>query len=426
MKIGFVVSFFDFRNDVRRVIAEVASQHQVVVFGKAQNAEAIQRHLPQGVEFRVINERKRSFLNYLWERIFLLFRAIPRSRHNFFLMELFKASITTDPIKRKKGYQILRWVQRLPKVVPYDRYLDRLQLKRKTPISDIDQFIFFTAIADDYLLARLIREKHPKLKVYVYSWDHPCKHTCFSRRTHYFVWSEPIRQDVIALQNVPAAQVHVIGASQFSYIEEFKSTYQRSLPRSYPFPYVYMGCAIGTYDLVADEVQVAYQVARQLATALPDLKLVIRPYPQQANWKLYDVLRDMPNVVIDDGYRNLDLAVKEINIMEKFEKICNAEAFLHLGTTMGLEACLTNTPSFILDFGYTRQDGLSLYNFIHQYQNDRHLIELAPQNAIKSEGELVDVLTRYDAATYRELNQKVQQQYTIKSFGQFAEDLIRA
>ncbi|WP_247236063.1 hypothetical protein [Telluribacter sp. SYSU D00476] len=426
MKIGFVVSFFDFRNDVRRVIAEVASQHQVVVFGKAQNAEAIQRHLPKGVEFRVINERKKSFLNYLWERIFLLLRAIPRSRHNFFLMELFKASITTDPVRRKKGYRILRWVRLLPKVVPYDMYLDRLHIKRKTPISDIDQFIFFTAIADDYLLARLIREKHPKLKVYVYSWDHPCKHTCFSRRTHYLVWTEPIRQDVIMLQNVPASQVQVIGASQFGYIEEFDSEYKSSLPRSYPFPYAYMGCAIGTSDLVADEVQVAYQIAQQLAVALPDLKLVVRPYPQYANWKHYDALRTMPNVVIDDGYRSLDLAVKDSHIMEKFEKICNAEAFLHLGTTMGLEACLTNTPSFILDFGYREQHGLSLYNFIHQYQNDRHLIELAPQNAIKSGKELVEVLARANEAQFIELNKKVQQQYTLKSFRQFADDLIRA
>ena len=50
MKIGFVVSFFDFRNDVRRVIAEVAKQHEVIIFGRPENRDEILRHLPEGLE----------------------------------------------------------------------------------------------------------------------------------------------------------------------------------------------------------------------------------------------------------------------------------------------------------------------------------------------------------------------------------------
>ncbi|GAB3170370.1 glycosyltransferase family protein [Telluribacter humicola] len=423
MKIGFVVSFFDFRNDVRRVITEVARQHQVVVFGKPQQAEAILRHLPEGVEFRFIEEQKPTVWNSLWERLYLLLKAIPRSRNNYFLMELFKASITTNPTQRKKAYQILSWSRRLPKVVSYDTYLDHLQIKQQTKIDDIDKFVFFTAIGDDYLLARLIREQHPNLRVYVYSWDHPCKHTCFSRRVNYFIWTEPLRQDVIELQNIPASKVQVIGASQFGYIEEFNREYRHRLPRSYPFRYIYIGCAIGPADLVPDEVNVIEQVAHFMAQTHPDLKLVVRPYPLVANWSLYSPIRSLPNVVIDDGFQSLDLSVTEAHLMEKFEKIHNAEAFFHLGTTMGLEACFTDTPSFILDFGYTSRQGLSLYNFIHQYQNDRHLIDLAPQNAITSLDELRKVLDNLDNPTYQVLNQRVQQQYTLKSFAAFADDL---
>ena len=107
MKIGFVVSFFDFRNDVRRVIIEVAQQHEVVIFGRPENKEEILRHLPQGVTFRLINEKKGGGWNNLWLKLYLLFRQIPKSRHNFFLMELFKASLITDPVALKKNYAIL-------------------------------------------------------------------------------------------------------------------------------------------------------------------------------------------------------------------------------------------------------------------------------------------------------------------------------
>jgi hypothetical protein len=110
--------------------------------------------------------------------------------------------------------------------------------------------------------------------------------------------------------------------------------------------------------------------------------------------------------------------------MEKFEKIENAEAFFHLGTTMGLEACFTSTPSFIIDMGYTTQQGLSLYNFIHQYQNDRHLIDLAPQNAITSEQRLIEVVNDLTQPGFMLLNQRVQSDYTVKSFANFAKDLV--
>jgi hypothetical protein len=215
----------------------------------------------------------------------------------------------------------------------------------------------------------------------------------------------------------------VLGASQFAYIEEYRR-HQAQMARTYPFAYVYMGCAIGIADLVQDEIEVVVSLANRLAVMRPDLKLVVRPYPVQNNWEVYQSLRVLPNVVMDDQYRTVDLSVKDGHILEKFEKIAHAEAFFHLGTTMGLEACFTDTPSFILDFGYVSKDGLSLYSFIHQYQNDRHLIELAPQNAVRSERHLTEILADLDNPTYKTLNQRVQAQYHIKSFEVFANDLL--
>jgi hypothetical protein len=421
MKIAFVVSFFDFRNDVRRVIAEVARQHEVVVLGRAEQAESIQAHLPEGIEFRLISERQGTLRNRVWEKLYLLFRKIPRSRANFFLMELFKASNQPDTRKRAKARRLVQWMRFLPKLLPYDTYLNQLGYLGQTHLDDIDRFICFTAIADDYLLARLIQEKKSVL-VYVYSWDHPCKHTCFSSRVRYACWSEPIREDIISLQNIPADQVTVTGASQFGYIEVYRRT--KVPPRSYPFRYVYFGCAIGIPALVPDEIRLIKILADALGMAQPDWKLLLRPYPVLTNWAFYEELRQLPNVVFDEDFRTGDLSVQEDAILKKYATIEQAEAFFHLGTTMGLEAGFTQTPSFILDFGYSAQEGLSLYNFIHQYQNDRHLINLAPQNAIRSEEMLRQLLTDLANPTFTELNQHIQEGYSLKSFADFTRNLI--
>jgi hypothetical protein len=424
MTIGFVVSFFDFRNDVRRIIEETAKEHEVVIFGKSEHRDEILRHLPAGLTFRLIDERPNSLWNDIWVRLYILLKQIPKSSRNFYLMEFFKASIPADLSQRAKMYDVLKWVKRLPKFISYDFFLNRLQYKSATDLTDIDQFVCFTAIADDFLMARLLREKH-STKVYVYSWDHPCKHVCFSKRASYLCWNEAIRQDVVELQRVPESQTKVIGASQFGYYEEYRRT-QAIRTRTYAFDYVYVGCAIGVSELVLEEVQLVKRLAQLLQTIRPDFKVVVRPYPVQDNWKLYDDVRQLPNVVMDDGFRRLDLSVGEAHIHEKFEKISHAKAFFHLGTTMGLEACLTQTPSFIIDFGYKNKDVLSLYSFIHQFQNDRHLINIAPQNAIKSEEELAEVLTNIESRLYVELNQKIQQSYQLKSFAEFAKDLVMA
>ncbi|MFN4145649.1 MAG: hypothetical protein ACK4GN_07480 [Runella sp.] len=419
MTIGFVVSFFDFRNDVRRVIAEVAKQHKVVILGQAQNRDQILRHLPQGVEFRLINEKKITFWNSLWTKLYLLLKKIPKSENNFYLMELYKASLVADPTARRRSYALLKWIHRLPKIISYDFYLNRLTFQKETNLGGIDQFVCFTAIADDFLMARLLRENQP-VKVYVYSWDHACKHTCFSKKVKYIAWNEAIKEDIAELQHIEPSQIKVIGASQFGYIEEYRKK-AALLEPTYSFEYIYFGCAIGATDLVPDEVEVVKTLAGILAQTRPDLRLVVRPYPVQGNWQLYDSLREIPNIVMDDGFRTLDLSVKDDHILEKLEKITHAKAFFHLGTTMGLEACFTDTPSFIVDFGYQTTEGLSLYNFIHQYQNDRHLIALAPQNAVRSPEHLKEILHDLENVQYLHLNEKVRNQYTMLSFGEFAQ-----
>lgn len=420
MKIAFVVTFFDFRNDVRRVIERVAKQHKVVVLGEAHQAATIMAHLPESVEFRAIDEKKKTIWNTFWEWCYLLFKKIPQSKDNFFLMQLFLAANAPNEPSRKKALRILSWVQALPKVLGYDTFLNRLRITRKTHLEDIDHFLLFTSIADDYLLARLIRERRT-FDIYVYSWDHPCKNPKFTKRGRYVCWSEATKEDVVALQKIQPERVRVVGSSQFGYIHEYLSQ-KHILTPTYSFPYLYFGCAVGITELAKEEVAIIKQVHEVLVQSGSPLKLVVRPYPVMRDWSVYDELRLLPTIVMDDRFRTGDLSVSNQAILEKFEKIHFAKAFFHLGTTMGLEACFTDTPSFILDFGYTSTQGLSIYNFIHQYQNDRYLTQPEGSNHIRSLQALREVIQDLGHSRYLAANERVRERFQpLLSFDEFAE-----
>ena len=96
MKLGFVVSFFDFRNDVRKVIEIISSNHEVVVFYKPADEEKVLSHKIDNVEYRPILDRNRTLLNRIKEQLFLYFKKLPKSQNNYFLMEFFKISNLKD------------------------------------------------------------------------------------------------------------------------------------------------------------------------------------------------------------------------------------------------------------------------------------------------------------------------------------------
>src|SRR6185312_7586117 len=167
MTIGFVVSFFDFRNDVRKVIEIISLDHKVVVFYKPADEEKVLSHKIDNVEYRPILDRNRNVSNRIKAQLFLYFKKLPKSRNNYFLMEMFKISNLNNDKTIRKGMFILKMQKVLPRSISYDQLLRILKPFNKTVISDIDQFIVFSEVADDYFMSRLIKEKK-KIKFYVY------------------------------------------------------------------------------------------------------------------------------------------------------------------------------------------------------------------------------------------------------------------
>lgn len=429
MKIGFVVHFFDFRNDVRRVIEEVSLEHEVILFVRKDDLHLVEALVSGTVALRVVEEKVNSLKNRLWDQLFRFFGKLPRSVQNFYLMEYFKISLDGRANVRAKAYRLLALAMKLPKIITYDHYLKNISFSGRTRIDDIDQFICFTDISDSYLFARLLCEPKP-VKVYVYSWDHPCKQVRFSRKATYLVWHQGIQQDMVELQNTPAVQVKVIGASQFCYIYDFLSKPTETWHNPYLFEYLYFGCAIGIPSLAQQEVQLIKSISQLMLRVESRFRLVVRPYPGLKDWSVYEPLKPLANVVLDDEFRTVNMSVGEANIMEKYVKIHFAKAFVHLGTTMGLEACFTQTPSLILDFPEFKQGSgiLTIANFVHQYQNDKYLMAHDFPNVVRSKQQFQEILALLDTSPERlcTYNQEVVRNIPLKSFPDFAHDLIAA
>jgi hypothetical protein len=425
MTIGFVVHFFDFRNDVRRLILEIAKTHEVVLLVKSEHVEAVKKHPIERATIREINERIPSLKNKVLEQLFYFFRRLPKSRQNFYLMECFKIANIKNQATRSKASARLEWVMKLPKVLNYDTYLNKLSYSSETILDGIDHFVFLTEISDDYLLARCIKEKK-RVKVYSYSWDHPFKHTRFSNQVNYLTWSEETKKDIHKLQHVDEDNIQVWGASQFAYIEEALKQ-QVSVTRSFDFKYIYYVCAIGIEPLVPQEIDIIHQVNKLVKLHAPDIALVVRPYPVLNNWNLYTDLQK-EGIILDDNFRTQDLSIGEKAIQEKFEKVKHAELLLHLGTTLGLEACFFDTPSLLIDFGYDKstEKSLDVKHFIHQGQNDKYLVDACPSQCLSTQQDLIKWLEAAQNGTAKTLqkNKQIACQFVLDTFENLSERIL--
>lgn len=426
MKIGLALGFFDFRNDVRALLDELRAQHEVVIFCKRHHAAIVAKSVPCGVEMRVIDERASTLREMLVDKLFYLFRRLPASRRNHYLMERFKIFATPGRLARTYARLLLAVSCLLPGALRYDRYLDMVDCSGRTKIEDIDYMLFFTEIVDDRLLARCLREGR-KAAVYVYSWDHPCKHVRFTHRLPHLVWNTDVGRDLVELQNIPPDQISVLGAAALGFIEKSRGRDLGRRPPELASGYIYFGCSVGIPEIVPEEIALVHRLADALDAIGSPLKLLVRPYPVLGDWGPYATLAQRDRIILDDLFRTTDLSVREEDILAKYDMVKNAVAFFHVGTTLGFECCFTNTPSFILDYGYSeKRSALSLRSFVHQYQVEKYLLLPDVPNVIRSDAELRTVISGLEVnrTPYLAYNQTVIAGTTLKSFRQIADDLL--
>ena len=424
MKIGVLAQYLDTRQDIGDILRSLALQHEITIYVRPTDLVKIKslRDLKIAVITIPAFSGQEKILILVWQYLYLLLGQIPKSSYNYYMTEHIKL-LNSDikPFQRFLHLSLLT-LSRLPiKFMRYDQFLNGLLLIRKEAEFDpeIDFFLCFTQIYHDWTFASILQQKKP-VWVYVYSWDHPCKMKTFSKKVNYLVWHEGIKADTADLQEINPTKIHVLGATQFAYIHDFlssKPTSQRSPPVH--SPYIYLGCATGYANLAKQEIRYCALIAEHMLENLPHWTLVIKPYPFLKNTALYDHLGCLPNVVIHQkavGYDD--------SRYQKFNKINQARAFFHFGTTMGYEAGYFKTPSFLLDFADPKKDKL-LNGFIHQYQNDKYLNAGEGYNVIRSDAELIEVmkhLAHENTDDYN--NDKIRQTMELDSFDGITRKLI--
>ena len=423
MKIGVVLKYFDFRNDIRRLISELTKDNVIILFVNKIDVDTVRRHQIPNVEIRIIDENVRSIKNKIAIKTFKYFSKIPKSRQNYYLLQRFIISSIENISTRNKKVKELDLILNLPKFVSYDTYLNWLKFSQKTKINDIDNFLFISEIANDNFLSRCIKEKK-RISVYIYSWDHPFKQIRFSNKVKYLSWSEETKKDLVEYQNIKAESITVWGASQFCYIHEYLEN-SKSKTRSFEFDYIYFVCAIGIDELVSQEIYIIKKINLLMKINAPFLKLVVRPYPVNKNWHFYESLKE-EGVILDDKFKKNDLSIDEKQLFEKFEKIENAKLLLHLGTTMGLEASFFMTPSLLIDFGHEifSDKVLNVKNFIHQTQNDKYLVNACSKQHIYDEEQLIKWLLDLSSNKILSQNREISNNFSISSFGEITKSLL--
>ena len=393
-KLGVIVQYYDFRNDVRRLIAELGERYEVVIFGKAEDAQ----HIDGRYEFREIKAAKRSARNRLWNAAYLLFGNLPGSKESYYRWRRRNLDSERGGSKVRQQRAILELAVRLPELIDFDTYVQHLDFSPQTRIDDVDLFLGFTDTRDPHFSAHL-RSEGKKIVTYVYSWDHAGKYHKFSRaHDTYLTWNSSVKDDLIQLQGIKPDHIEAVGSSQFAYIQEYLDRHADVMPRPFDFEYVYFGAAAGYLKVTAQEVQVIEMVSKALSEVAPDVKLVVRPYPLAANWAYYDPLKKLANVVFDD-YREQGTgkALTEDRIFEKFNKIQHARAFVHIGSTMGVEASYFDTPVLHLDlqdvdFGLAEEDASYIGHFIHAYHGEKYMLLTDYPNVITKANALPEVL----------------------------------
>ncbi|PHX69168.1 MAG: hypothetical protein CK519_01435 [Opitutia bacterium] len=383
--IGILINHYDARNDIRDLVAEIAQSHRVVLLSKENN---INHPLPVGVELRPLVSAypyKRKF----WTRLFSWFGKLPRSRENYYINELFKLG-RLSPTQQTFGKIKLNLQMWMPRFMSINQLLPIVSQCDATDISDIDSFLLITEFSDIPMLARICDSGKPAW-AYLYSWDHPCKHTVLTDRlTGYLVWNQKLAKDMEELQGISQNKCKIIGATQLCPIVDYlaSSTMLPGQGRLEGSPYFYFGCGTGYAPLSRREIRLVAELADLLKKEFPEHLLLVRPYPMFNDDSALAEIKSKSNVRIDDEFRSFQVgrSLRSVDIHKRLDLQRGSACFIHVGTTMGYEAAFLGCPvvfiNLIADSNTGGADDTeSLATFARQYHVQRYLVGNYPSSA---------------------------------------------
>jgi len=163
--------------------------------------------------------------------------------------------------------------------------------------------------------------------------------------------------------------------------------------------------------------------------------LVVRLYPLQKRTDLYDALADTPGIIVDSdfGKTKSGVLMAENELRKKLDKISSAVAVVHNGSTVGLEASYLDTPTLVLDmrgydYGVSVRHPLHLRKFVHQYQNQKYLLDTHSPNVIRDLHDLERVLRQvYESPDdFLGYNRALRALTPLRAVNDIADDIMTA
>lgn len=426
-KLGVIVQYFHQRDDLPPLLDALSDHWELVLFAKPEEI----RRIDCNFEIRPISNSP-TLWNRLWTFAYEALGNIPGSRRNFKFWNLRRIAQQTNIWKRKRQRTFLAIRQVFANTISFDFYLSKLQLVATASIDDIDIFLATTDIYDINFFNHAVRSNKPVF-IYVYSWDHAGKYCRYPRRiAGYLTWNSHISEDVRELHRVPSDVFLELGSTQLAIVAEYKSRSPIS-KRLVEHRYVYYAATMGYPEAVEQEIRVIQWLASTLLAIAPDITLRIRPYPNAKVFRPYRSLTKLKNVEIENAVISEDSVVfQRDSIDEKYKKIEDAELFIHMGSTIGLEASYFNTPVIHLapsdfDYGYPLNSHCHLRHTLDQRHLQRYMLSVDFPNVVKLSGQLETVLTMgiREPESLLNYNRLLSGMTPLKSFGELGSELTR-
>jgi len=391
---GFIVQYYNDRDDLPELLAALENEWVVVLFARADDLARIDTKL----EKRVLPEPSKGLWNRLVNVMYSMAGNIPTSYRTFRFWHFRRMARAESSLVQffRKAQLACRILSGGP--FSFDRYLRTITLNRSVALDDIDIIFAMTDVYDVNVLAQITESDKPFLN-YVYSWDHAGKYTRFSKKnTRYLVWHDGIKDDLTELHGIDAKNINVIGSTQLAILDDYIINTDIADKPIQKEPYVYYAGTMGYPEATEQELRAVKFLAHVLKTVAPETKLLFRPYPNVKMISQYRELSNLKNVELE----NIVISEGSVTFVrdrpeDKYSKIEEAALFVHMGSTIGLEAAYLNTPVLYLvmddfDYGYPANSVHHIRNTFSQRHLEKYFLSSETSNVIRSSGDLAEVL----------------------------------
>jgi hypothetical protein len=360
--VGILINHLKNRKDLQDFVVQIAQTNDIILLIEHSDRE-IARKL--NIKYSISELKQVTVLGFsfdFWFKFLILNRSIRNERLNYKLRKI--GARNSLEYVLKKMYLTLE--KTLPGLVTYDMLL---RFTKNIEVPPLDELIVFSVVKQHNVIASYFNLNVP-VDFYLYSWDHPIKELAFTTNyRHVYVWNEGLKEDLIAFHGINDKQVKIAGSTQLAYIHELRNSKLFNYSSS---KFIYVIMTTGRKELILQELDFIERLSLSMKAYSSDLEIIVRRYPNTPEEMLQEVERRIRlcGLEFDDAFVSTE---ENDSRKVKYHLMRTAEAVIHMGTTVGIEAILVNNNVIF----YTFNDDLfvsqrRLVRDLHMKRNHLH------------------------------------------------------